>query len=95
MEQEEFSFQIELRVALHTLEARALGAEAQALPSDQRDLFAGFVAGATRVWQGTLALSLTRIMLVGMESIKLKRAEEGMVVVAKCKKVQEIVFMNR
>jgi hypothetical protein len=57
------------------------GAEAQALPSDQRELLVGFVAGATRVWQMPLALSLTIIMSVGMESIKLKRAEAFMVTV--------------
>jgi hypothetical protein len=81
LEQEALSFQIGLRVVLRTLEAGALGAEAQALPSDQRELLVGFVAGATRVWQMTLALSLTRIMSVGMESIKLKRAEVCMVMV--------------
>jgi hypothetical protein len=66
---------------LRTLEAGALGAEAEALPSVQRELLADFVTGVTRVWQMTLALSLTIIMLVGMESIKLKRAEVFMVMV--------------
>jgi hypothetical protein len=76
MEKEDLTFQIGLRVRLRTLEAGALGADAEALPSDQRDLLAGFVAGATRMWQATLALSLTTTMLVGRESIKLERVED-------------------
>jgi hypothetical protein len=76
MDKEDLSFQIGLRVLLRTLEAGALGAEADAFPSDHRDRLVGFATGATRMWQATLALSLTRTMLVGRESIKSEKAED-------------------
>jgi hypothetical protein len=79
MAKEDLSFQIGLRVLLRTLEAGALGADAEALPSDQRDLLAGFAVEATGVWQATLALSLTMTMLAGRESIKLEGVEDVMV----------------
>jgi hypothetical protein len=77
--EEEFSFQIGLRVLLRTLEAGALGADAEALPSDQRDILAALVVEATGEWQATLALSLTMTMLVGRESMKLEGVEDVMV----------------
>jgi hypothetical protein len=79
MEKEDLSFQLGLRVLPRTLEAGVLGADAEALPSDQRDLLAGFAAEATGVWQATLALSLTMTMLVGRESIKLEGVKDVMV----------------
>jgi hypothetical protein len=80
MDKKDLSFQIGLRVLLRTLEAGALGADSEALPSaDQRDLLAGFAVEATGVWQATLALSLTMTMLVGRESIKLEGVEDVMV----------------
>jgi hypothetical protein len=84
MEMKDFSFQIGLRVLLRTLEAGALGADAEALPSDHRDLLVILVAEATGVWQAPLALSLTTTMLVGRESIKLEGVEDVMVAVRKC-----------
>jgi hypothetical protein len=85
MDKEDLSFQIGLRVLLRTLEAGALGADAEALPSDQRDLFVTLVVEeATGVWQATLALSLTMTMLVGRESIKLEGIEDVMVAARKC-----------
>jgi hypothetical protein len=75
MDEEDLSFQIGLRVLLRTLEAGALGAEAEAFPSDHRDRLVGFATGATKMWQAILALSLTMTMLVGRESIKLEKAD--------------------
>jgi hypothetical protein len=75
MEKKGLLFQIGLRVLLRTLEAGALGAEVEALPSDQRDRLAVFVAGATIMWLAALALSLTRTKLVGRESIRLERVK--------------------
>jgi hypothetical protein len=75
MEKEDLSFQIGLRGLWLTLEAGGLGAEAEVVPSDQRDRLSGFVVGATGMWLADLALSLTRTKLVGRLSIKLERVK--------------------
>jgi hypothetical protein len=57
-----------------------LGADAEALPSDQRDILATLVAEATGgLWLATLALSLTMTVLDGRESIKLEGLEDVMI----------------
>jgi hypothetical protein len=50
LESEDLSFQIELRAGLRTLGTGALGADAEALPSDQRDFLITPLAGATGLW---------------------------------------------
>jgi hypothetical protein len=78
MEKEDLSFRVGLGGLWRTLEAGALGAEAEVVPSDQRDRLAGFVVGATGMWLAPLALSLTRTKLVGRLSIKLERVKGAM-----------------
>jgi hypothetical protein len=66
---------------VRTLEG-ALGAEAQALASHQREVPARFVTEREGVRYETFALSPIKTMSVGKESIKLERAEQVVVVVA-------------
>jgi hypothetical protein len=80
------SFQKVLRARRHEGE---FGGDAEALVSPQREALTGFAAGGAAGWHALLALSLAKVRFVGMESIKLDRAEAVMMF-AVCKASQKI-----
>jgi hypothetical protein len=59
----------------------ALGEDADALVSLQRQALTGLVTGGAAGWDAVLALSLTKARFTGMDSMKLDREEEDMVAV--------------
>jgi hypothetical protein len=69
----------------------ALGKDAEALVSPQREALTGFAAGGAAGWHALIALSLAKARFVGKESIKLDRAEEVMVA-GGVKKLQKIFY---
>jgi hypothetical protein len=74
IELEDGSFQTVCRRLIYFLKF-ALGEEAQALVSSQREAFIVLAVAGAAGWDTALALSVTKARFIGKDSIKLDRAE--------------------